>query len=87
MQGQATAVLPMGQVLEEVAAGSLSCRRIKGQLLYRTLHFARLRENTAADYGAIEILLDQLADCLRAKLGKLAHPVGVLSGRQSKETM
>ncbi len=85
MQGKATSVLPMGQVLEEMAAGSLSCRRIEGQPLYRTLYFARMRDTAAADGADIDTLLEKLSVLLRGKLGNLAHPVGQLSARSGED--
>lgn len=84
-QGRAAAILPMGQVAEELALGTLSCRRIEGSPFYRTLYCARMRDNTKATGEDIDFLLKKLTVRLRDKLGALGHPIGGLSERHRRD--
>jgi LysR family nitrogen assimilation transcriptional regulator len=74
-QGRAATVLPLGPVIEEIAAGTMASRRIRGRPLYRTLFFVRLRDNKNAEGASLQRLLTHITERLRGKLGELARPI------------
>lgn len=80
-QGRAAAILPIGQVTEELVGGTLCSRRVEGAPFHRTVYFARMRDNTNATGPDVDLLLSKLTERLRAILGDLGHPVGSLSAR------
>jgi LysR family transcriptional regulator, nitrogen assimilation regulatory protein len=83
MQGRAATVLPLGPVAEEVAAGTIACRRIRDRPLFRTLYFVRTRGNSNAEGDELGPLLAHIAERLRSKLGNLARPIGWGTERQA----
>ena len=79
MQGEAAAVVPYGNVRDDLLRGSLQARRITDPGLRRTLYLVRSRKRAAMRHESA--LLDLLGRCTQVycqALGELAHPYGAL---------
>jgi len=85
MQGEAAAVVPYGNVRDELARGTLIARRIDHPRLCRTLYLVRSRKRAAMQHE--EELVDLLGRCTQAYrqlLGPLATPFPALDGALSQ---
>lgn len=85
MQGEAAAVVPYGNVRDELARGTLVARRIAHPRLCRTLYLVRSRKRAAMQHE--EELVDLLGRCTQAYrqlLGPLATPFPALDGALSQ---
>ncbi|THT97581.1 LysR family transcriptional regulator [Lampropedia puyangensis] len=81
MQGDAAAVVPFGNVRDDLLRGSLTARRIVNPGLFRTLYLVRSRKRAPMLHESG--LLDLLGDCTHVycqALGDLARPFDALQG-------
>lgn len=79
MQGEAAAIVPFGNVRDDLLRGSLHARRIVKPGLFRTLYLVRSRKRAPMVHEAG--LLDLLGNCTQVyckALGELARPFDAL---------
>jgi len=78
-QGDAAAVMPFGNVVDEIVRGRIAGRRIAHPPLKRTLYLVRpIRRAAFADERGVLLLLTRISRLYAERLGPLATPLAAL---------